>query len=36
VVVHNGDVPRYALITSFESGPELEAWIDRERQPVRV
>jgi hypothetical protein len=36
VVVHNGDAPRYALITSFESGPTLEAWIDRERQPVRV
>jgi hypothetical protein len=28
VVVHEGDAPRYALITSFESGPELEAWID--------
>ena len=24
VVVHNGDAPRYALITSFESGPVLE------------
>jgi hypothetical protein len=36
VVVHNGDAPRYALITSFESGPTLEAWIDRERQPARV
>ena len=24
VVVHNGDAPRYALITSFESGPALE------------
>jgi hypothetical protein len=36
VVVHNGDAPRYALITSFESGPELEAWIDRERIPVQV
>ena len=23
--------PRYAMITSFESGPELEAWIDREQ-----
>ena len=28
VVVHNGDAPRYALITSFESGPALERWID--------
>ena len=28
VVVHNGDAPRYALITSFESGPVLERWID--------
>ncbi len=27
VVVHNGDTPRYALITSFESGPTLDAWI---------
>jgi hypothetical protein len=28
VVVHEGDAPRYALITSFESGPELEGWIE--------
>jgi hypothetical protein len=35
VVVHNGTSPRYALITSFESGPVLEAWIDSE-QPARV
>ena len=28
VVVHEGDAPRYALITSFESGPPLERWID--------
>lgn len=35
VVVHNGNAPRYALITSFESGPVLEAWIDS-HQPVRV
>jgi hypothetical protein len=28
VVVHNGDAPRYSLITSFESGPALEHWID--------
>ena len=28
VVVHNGDAPRYALITSFESSPTLERWVD--------
>ena len=28
VVVHNGDAPRYALITSFESGSNLERWVD--------
>jgi hypothetical protein len=27
VVVHNGNAPRYALITSFESGPALDSWI---------
>jgi hypothetical protein len=27
VVVHPGDAPRYALITSFESGPALENWV---------
>lgn len=27
VVVHPGDAPRYALITSFESGPALEQWV---------
>jgi hypothetical protein len=27
VVVHHGDAPRYALITSFESGPVLDEWI---------
>jgi hypothetical protein len=26
-VWHQGDSPRYALITSFESGPELDSWI---------
>ena len=26
-VYHPGTKPRYALITSFESGPELESWI---------
>jgi len=30
VVVHPGTTPRYALITSFESGPALDAWIERE------
>ncbi|MGA1077239.1 MAG: hypothetical protein ACO307_19270 [Ilumatobacteraceae bacterium] len=34
VVVHNGSAPRYALITSFESGPVLEAWIDAQRATV--
>ncbi len=34
VVVHPGDAPRYALITSFESGPELERWIDAQRADV--
>ena len=33
VVVHNGDAPRYALITSFESGPNLQRWVDS-NQPV--
>lgn len=28
VVVHNGTAPRYALITSVESSPGLERWID--------
>lgn len=27
VVVHTGDAPRYALITSFESGPALDQFI---------
>jgi hypothetical protein len=35
VVVHNGTAPRYALITSFESGPTLEKWIDSQL-PARV
>lgn len=34
VVVHNGTAPRYALITSFESGPALETWIDSQRATV--
>ena len=36
VVVHNGDAPRYALITSFESGPALESWIDSQRAAATV
>jgi hypothetical protein len=28
VVCHPGSEPRYALISSFESGPELERWIE--------
>ncbi|MBK9179029.1 MAG: hypothetical protein IPM45_05550 [Acidimicrobiales bacterium] len=28
VVVHNGTEPRYALICSFESGPELQRWVE--------
>ena len=35
VVVHPHDQPRYALITSFESGPVLERWIDSQL-PVGV
>ena len=31
VVVHNGTAPRYALITSFESGPALEKFIAAEK-----
>ncbi len=31
VVVHLGTEPRYALITSFESGPILERWVDEQR-----
>lgn len=30
-VWHPGPEPRYALIVSFESGPELQSWIDAER-----
>jgi hypothetical protein len=28
VVVHNGTAPRYALITSFETSPTLERWVE--------
>ena len=31
VVCHRDSRPRHALITSFESGPALEAWMERER-----
>ena len=37
VVVHRGDQPRHALISSFESGPALDSWIRRNRSlPARV
>jgi hypothetical protein len=36
VVVHLGAEPRYALITSFESGPALESWVERERASAVV
>jgi hypothetical protein len=31
VVCHTGDAPRYALISSFESGPALERWVTTNR-----
>ena len=34
VVVHPGAAARYALITSFESGPALDGWIAEQRSPV--
>ena len=34
VVVHPGNAPRYALITSFESSPRLAEWIDSQRVTV--
>lgn len=34
VVVHNGDAPRYALITSFETSDTLTSWVDAERLPA--
>jgi hypothetical protein len=30
VVCHNGTEPRYALISSLESGPDLQRWLDAE------
>ena len=35
VVVHPGTAPRYARITSFESGPALDGWIESQL-PARV
>ena len=35
VVVHPGGPPRYALITSFETSPTLERWVDT-NLPVQV
>ncbi len=35
VVVHPGTAPRYALITSVESSPQLQGWIESQ-QPVTV
>jgi hypothetical protein len=32
VVCHAGNTPRYALISSFESGPALAAWIGAQRR----
>jgi hypothetical protein len=31
---HPGPKPRYALITSFESGDSLRSWLDREDRPA--
>ncbi len=35
-VWHQGTQPRYCLITSFESGPELERWIEARSPATRV
>ncbi len=35
-VWHPGDEPRYCLITSWESAPELEAWIDAKNPNTRI
>ncbi len=35
-VCHPGPEPRFALIVSFESGPELEQWIESQRVGQRV
>jgi len=35
-VWHPGDAPRYCLITSYESGPELQAWLDARNPLPRI
>ena len=35
-VWHQGDEPRYCLITSWESGPELEAYIEKHHGVSKV
>jgi hypothetical protein len=35
VVWHPGPQPRYALITSWESGPTLDNWIRRQTEPTQ-
>ncbi|HVL89889.1 MAG TPA: hypothetical protein VM841_06605 [Actinomycetota bacterium] len=35
-VYHPGPEPRYALIVSFESGPQLEKWMESQRVPQPV
>lgn len=35
-VAHPADSPRYCLITSFESGPELERWVEANLDPDAV
>lgn len=35
-VWHQGNAPRYCLITSYESGPELENWIEKYSPVVSV
>ncbi len=35
-VWHPGDEPRYCLITSYESGPELDSWINARRPIPRI
>jgi hypothetical protein len=35
-VWHPGDKPRYCLITSYESGPELDAWIQARNPRTRI
>ncbi len=35
-VWHQGDGPRYCLITSFETGPELEKWVEANNPTTEV